>query len=466
MQGDLDGALAVLLRVNAQHVRFEAASGSVALLACCAAHTWCMRSNRSSGQKARWLCMDAGTPNALRGSLNCFEPCTGISTVRAMLQGQTKDEGTAAAEQELLMLWSAVEQDRSPRSHAFASPEVTAGAASLELANPFAAAATAARQQPAPHKAVPVEKHDGSHAVVHHHDGYSRDSDVLQVATAGASKPLDAGTASGHQRAAPPAHDTDQLPRSGVCSPQMGLQCEEPRRSVLASLWHRVVRPAPAPQPLGATQAVLKEQSRYETQQPFAATLVMVLRDIGKLFRGHERRAALVAMWLAVFNQIGASTSIINYAPQVLEVSGVKRDEKAILMSSLISLAKAAGVVIGACCAGAVLRRPALIAAGAARHAGCIVYQGTHCHETMQQTLATAQVVMVDLQACCSWTEVAGGRSCSVAAPCARLPCLACPWRCMRKQPCLWRCACASTSSRSQAPGRASFGWWCQRSSA
>ena len=65
-----------------------------------------------------------------------------------------------------------------------------------------------------------------------------------------------------------------------------------------------------------------------------------MLLDIYVVLKGPERRAVRMALWLAFFDQGCASTAIINYAPQVLELAGVTDYGDATLWSSAITAAK------------------------------------------------------------------------------------------------------------------------------
>jgi hypothetical protein len=60
---------------------------------------------------------------------------------------------------------------------------------------------------------------------------------------------------------------------------------------------------------------------------------------------GGERRAFVIAATLAVFNQATCSTAVINYAPVIFRDAGVDDDADAVLLSSLVSLAKLAGAI-------------------------------------------------------------------------------------------------------------------------
>lgn len=239
------------------------------------------------------------------------------------------------------MLWSAIEQDHAPgetqgRPHA---TEADQAGGHLELAaNPFAAEVSGTAEQGL---CKAGSRHCQHLSGSLDRGGPQEGSETLQAAAANDATHQPIGSS-------PPADPSRDCDDGSNHHTPPALQQRHDRQALLGSLWQRIVRPVAQPQPPAAKRAALQEQHRYRTQQSLLATLGMVFRDIAALFRGHERRAAATAVWLAVFNQIGASTSIINYAPRVLEVSGVRQDEQAILMSSLIALAKTVGVVIGA----------------------------------------------------------------------------------------------------------------------
>ena len=74
------------------------------------------------------------------------------------------------------------------------------------------------------------------------------------------------------------------------------------------------------------------------------AVLIRMFSDIRGLTSGPERVAFKTALWLAFFNQATCSTSVINFAPQVLERVGVDSDADAVLLASAVSACKLAGV--------------------------------------------------------------------------------------------------------------------------
>lgn len=88
---------------------------------------------------------------------------------------------------------------------------------------------------------------------------------------------------------------------------------------------------------------------------------VEIFRDIYRLSASDERRAFVTVLLLAVFNQACGSTSIINYAPTVLEEQGIQSDTKAILFSASTGVSKLAGVVVSFFLVDNVGRRPLLL---------------------------------------------------------------------------------------------------------
>ena len=71
---------------------------------------------------------------------------------------------------------------------------------------------------------------------------------------------------------------------------------------------------------------------------------IRMFRDIRGLTSGPERNAFAIATWLAFFNQATCSTSVINFAPEVLERVGVDSKDDAVLLASAVSLCKLLGV--------------------------------------------------------------------------------------------------------------------------
>lgn len=99
---------------------------------------------------------------------------------------------------------------------------------------------------------------------------------------------------------------------------------------------------------------------------------IQLLRGFGKIFQdiyhlsiSDERRAFLIVLGLAMFNQASGSTSIINYAPTVLEEQGIHNDTKAILFSASTGVSKLLGVIISFFLVDKVGRRPLLLSGSA-----------------------------------------------------------------------------------------------------
>ena len=71
-----------------------------------------------------------------------------------------------------------------------------------------------------------------------------------------------------------------------------------------------------------------------------------IIVDLRTVVGGDERKAFVVVMVLAMFNQASGSTSIINYAPTLFEEQGVESSAKASLIASSVGASKLIGVVV------------------------------------------------------------------------------------------------------------------------
>lgn len=125
-----------------------------------------------------------------------------------------------------------------------------------------------------------------------------------------------------------------------------------------------------------ARQQSLQQRQSQQQQNPAQATSVQgeqagfwhtlwaMLLDIYVVLTGPERRAVRIALWLAFFDQGCASTAIINYAPEVLEIAGVTDYGDATLWSSAITASKIVGVSLSIYLIDTAGRRPLLIFGG------------------------------------------------------------------------------------------------------
>lgn len=75
-------------------------------------------------------------------------------------------------------------------------------------------------------------------------------------------------------------------------------------------------------------------------------TQLTVLLDMWRILWGPEARAVRLALWIAVFNQIMASTAIINYAPALIQQTALSSATDATLWTGFVTGAKIVGSVI------------------------------------------------------------------------------------------------------------------------
>ena len=95
----------------------------------------------------------------------------------------------------------------------------------------------------------------------------------------------------------------------------------------------------------------------------FVAALGAVARDAASLLdpRCEDSKPFRVAAALAFFNQATCSTSVVNYAPRVLQRVGMESRDDAVLFASFVSAAKLAGVAVSMFAVDRVGRRPLLV---------------------------------------------------------------------------------------------------------
>lgn len=266
------------------------------------------------------------------------------------MQGDN-DGGTAKAEQELLLLWSAVQRD-----HAEARVPDQSNSAQTELSS-----------------AAPVDSFTSSTAVEQplksnpFHNGTLDDAvatppqDVIGAEPGG--EDAVAGMLCAAQSLAPfPDPDPSQSPHTCADAHSYGPRLCEPgdaqsEQGRWRSCWPRLVwrwraSLGPEHEPL-ASAPVAQGEERYSSDRSFFSVLGTTIADSTRVFGSPERAAAVIAVLLAFFNQIAASTSIINYAPEVFERVGVTRDKSALMYSALIAAAKTVGSF-----GGVTLRQP------------------------------------------------------------------------------------------------------------
>ncbi|KAL4420816.1 hypothetical protein ABPG75_010472 [Micractinium tetrahymenae] len=114
-------------------------------------------------------------------------------------------------------------------------------------------------------------------------------------------------------------------------------------------------------QPAGEQQHQPVTARHGAGQAGFWRTFRDMIGDIHIVACGPERQALLMSLWLAFFNQAFASTSIINYAPQVLERAGVESHSAASLLTSTVGGSKMLGVLLSFFLVDSLGRRPLLL---------------------------------------------------------------------------------------------------------
>ena len=112
-----------------------------------------------------------------------------------------------------------------------------------------------------------------------------------------------------------------------------------------------------------ATDRSAEDRSAPGSFSSFLAALRAVLRDAASLLdpRCEDTKPFRVAAALAFFNQATCSTSVVNYAPRVLQRVGMESRDDAVLFASLVSVAKLAGVAASAFAVDSLGRKPLLV---------------------------------------------------------------------------------------------------------
>ncbi|GBF87486.1 inositol transporter [Raphidocelis subcapitata] len=108
----------------------------------------------------------------------------------------------------------------------------------------------------------------------------------------------------------------------------------------------------------------------------FVQTLVWMLADIVAVARGPERRAFVLAVVLAFFDQANASTSVINYMSTLLSQGMGVKMSSALLLPATVAATKVVGVTIATSLVDRVGRRPLLFFGGATSAAALFAAAG------------------------------------------------------------------------------------------
>lgn len=129
-----------------------------------------------------------------------------------------------------------------------------------------------------------------------------------------------------------------------------------------------------------------------------------IFRDIYFICMSDERRAFLTVLALAMFNQACGSTSIINYAPIVLEEEGIDSDAKATLFSATLGLSKLVGVIVSFSLVDNLGRRPLLLfgSAGSVISLSLLAVSDAFSNVTLIITSMSLFILFFSL----SWAEV------------------------------------------------------------
>ncbi|GAB4820262.1 hypothetical protein N2152v2_007308 [Parachlorella kessleri] len=259
-----------------------------------------------------------------------------------------------------------VQQQQQPSSAA--SPQQPSG----ELASPFVA--LHARAGSSPSLVVAAEEVLPVPATLRRIRTRSSEFDVPQEDLA----PLNAGSVpplpsdSGRAAAAAPAGDGSG-PKPGSSGPgspydirsgpsgQEGAGSPDAARRATRP-WHLFGQHGSLRARQGSTVPWTAQQAMEEgSRRGFWSTLGDMCLDVYIVFRGPERAALRLALWLAFFNQAFASTAIINYAPEVLRRAGVESDTARDLFTAAIGGSKMVGVLLSFFLVDTLGRRPLLI---------------------------------------------------------------------------------------------------------
>eukprot|EP01006_Ploeotia_vitrea_P031066 TRINITY_DN63385_c0_g1_i1.p1 TRINITY_DN63385_c0_g1~~TRINITY_DN63385_c0_g1_i1.p1 ORF type:complete len:517 (-),score=24.66 TRINITY_DN63385_c0_g1_i1:833-2383(-) len=151
------------------------------------------------------------------------------------------------------------------------------------------------------------------------------------------------------------------------------------------------------------------EPTQPTNQHGLLVTIVLLVTSLRQVVRNGEGRALIIMVVLSCFNQLTASTSIINYGPTLLEQVGIKSKQNAILMSTSIAACKLFAVCIGTSVVDGLGRR-LLLLFGSFSGALTMVCLGIAVH--LQQPVGTLICLCVFIitfgvsWAVCFWVQV------------------------------------------------------------
>ncbi|KAK3261751.1 hypothetical protein CYMTET_29354, partial [Cymbomonas tetramitiformis] len=143
--------------------------------------------------------------------------------------------------------------------------------------------------------------------------------------------------------------------------------------------------------------------AKRRRENEFWPKIYDMVRSIRGLAKSDEGNAFYIALWLAFFDQATASTAIINFAPKVLEETGVEDHSEAIVKSSLIGATKMAGVGVSLFLIDSLGRKPLLIAGGLGCAASMVLL--TVAVEIRNADMALAAMCMFLFSFSASWAS-------------------------------------------------------------
>jgi uncharacterized membrane protein len=138
----------------------------------------------------------------------------------------------------------------------------------------------------------------------------------------------------------------------------------------------------------------------------FLTALRAVTRDAAFLLdpRCEDAKPFRVAAALAFFNQATCSTSVVNYAPRVLQRVGMASRDDAVLFASFVSVAKLAGVAAGMVLVDSLGRKPLLVVGSFGSAVAMLFLSVAYAARSAALTVAAMSAFMFAFSA--SWAGV------------------------------------------------------------